>query len=414
MATVLAGITVILLAAWLITAVMRRSSAALRHVVWTCAIGATLLYAPVHWLAPQRPVSQPFPVLIEPARVVISAAGAATSPLKESRLGVPEIALAIWGLGTLLFTIRFATGAGQFRRLMSDARPSDKAFPVSVLISRGVPGPLVVGVFRPRIVLPGDSAAWSPARYRAVLAHELAHVRRRDPAILMLAQIASVVYWFHPLCWLAAARLRMESERACDDAVLRIGLRPSGYAGELLDLARLFNPQPAIPMAATSHLESRVKSILDPFVNRSFATPRAWLAAATITAALSAPLTVLTLRAQAPAGRGTISGTVIDPSGAVVARAQVMVSNAQGGNKEIAASDAVGNFTLNNIPAGIYTIEVRVPGFVASGQEVTLVSGGTVNTPVRLQVGHTVEKVPLLRREGHSPRRRPWLRRAGR
>ena len=120
--------------------------------------------------------------------------------------------------------------------------------------------------------------------------------------ILLAAHLATIVYWFHPLCWLAAARLRIESERACDDAALRIGLLPSGYAGHLLDLARMFNPQPAIPMATTSHLESRVKSILDPFVNRSFAARRTWLAAALITAAVMAPLTVLSLHAQQSAG----------------------------------------------------------------------------------------------------------------
>jgi TonB family protein len=204
------------------------------------------------------------------------------------------------------------------------------------------------------------------------------------------------------------ARLRMESERACDDAALRIGLRPSGYAGELLDLARLFNPQPAIPMATTSHLESRVKSILDPLVNRSFATPRAWLAAAVITAALSAPLTVFTLHAQIPAGSGTISGTVTDPTGAVVARAQVLVSNSQGGNKEVTASDMTGHFSLNNIPAGNYNVEVRVPGFAAFRQDVTLVSGGTVNTAARLRVGDTVEQIRVVA-AGNANRPSPAL-----
>ncbi len=391
MVTVLADITVLVLAAWLITAAMRKSSAALRHVVWTCAIGATLLFAPVHWMAPQRTIGHPLPVVVEPARVVVSAA----SPVKESRLGFPEMAFAVWGLGAILFAIRSATGAWQFRRLMSDARRADRAFPVPVLISRGIPGPLVVGVFRPRILLPEDSAAWSPARYRAVLAHELAHIRRRDPSILLVAQIATTVYWFHPLCWLAAARLRVESERACDDAALRIGLRPSGYAGELLDLARLFNPQPAISMATTSHLESRVKSILDPLVNRSLATPRAWLVAAIVTCALSAPLTVVSLRAQ-NTGSGTISGTVTDPTGAVVPRVQVMASNTQGGNTETATANMLGNFTFTGIPAGRYTIEARAPGFKVLRQDVTLVSGGTVNTPVRLQVGGTTEQIRVV------------------
>jgi len=121
----------------------------------------------------------------------------------------------------------------------------------------------MTGILRPVILLPEDASNWTPSRRRAVLAHELAHVRRHDPAILLAAHLATIVYWFHPLCWLAAVRLRIESERACDDAALRIGLLPSGYAGHLLDLARMFNPQPAIPTATTSHLESRVKSILD-------------------------------------------------------------------------------------------------------------------------------------------------------
>lgn len=388
MVTILAGITALLLAAWLIALAMRAASAALRHMVWTCAIGATLLFAPIHRLAPQRTISRPLPVVIEPARVVVN-----TAPVRTvgRQLGFSEIALAIWGLGATLFAMRFAASAWQFRRLMNDATPSDKPFPVPVLMSRGVPGPLVTGIFRPRIVLPENSAEWSPARYRAVIAHELAHIRRRDPAILFFAQLATVVYWFHPLCWFAAARLRMESERACDDAALRIGLRPSGYAGELLDLARLFNPQPAIPMATTSHLESRVKSILDPLVDRSFATRRAWLAAAVITVALSAPLTVFTLLAQAPpAGTGTITGTVTDPTGAVVQNVHVTASNSAGGNRETATSDAIGNFTFSDIPSGVYTIETRLGGFTDFHQNVTLATGGTLNTPVRLQVGGVI------------------------
>lgn len=397
MLTALAGITVLLVAAWLITLTMRSASAALRHVVWTCAIGATLLYVPVRRLTPQHTIGRPFPMAIEPASVVVDATPIRTAgAAKEGRIGFSEVALTVWGLGAMLFAIRFAAGAWQFRRLMSDARPSDRAFPVPVVISRGVPGPLVGGIFRPHIVLPEDSAQWSPARYRAVLAHELAHIRRRDPAILLLSQIASAVYWFHPLCWFAAARLRMESERACDDAALRIGFRPSGYAGELLDLARLFNPQPAIPMATTSHLESRVKSILDPLVNRSLATPRAWLAAAVITTALSAPLAVVTLRAQAPAGSGTITGVVTDPTGAVVPRVQVTATNTQGGNREIAAAGMVGNFTFNNIPIGNYTIEAMAPGFTAFRQDVTLVGGGTVTIPVRLQVGSITEQIRVI------------------
>jgi hypothetical protein len=156
--------------------------------------------------------------------------------------------------------------------------------------------------------------------------------------ILLAAHLSTIVYWFHPLCWLAAARLRIESERACDDAALRIGLLPSGYAGHLLDLARAFNPQPAIPMATTSHLESRVKSILDPFVNHSFAVRRVWLAAALFAAAVMAPFTTLSLRAPQAPGTGSIFGSVLDPRGAVVPNAQIIASNSDTHKQEVTVS----------------------------------------------------------------------------
>ncbi len=405
MASLLTGITVLLSIAWLLAAALRRSSAALRHAVWTCAIAATLLYAPLRWRAPQHLITRPLPAFFTP--VVVTQAVVVTGPVKQSAITFTEVAAFVWILGSLLLGLRLAAKAIQFRRIVAAAKPVEGACPIRILRSPHVPGPLVTGIRRPAILLPEDSLTWQPARRRAVLAHELAHIRRRDPAILLVAHAATVIYWFHPLCWLAAARLRMESERACDDAALRIGLRPSGYAGQLLDLARLFNPQPAVPMATTSHLESRVKSILDPFVNRSFVTRRIWLAAALVAAAIVAPLTVLRLEAQGPGrsggapavqngGTGTITGNVQDPTGAVVARVQVMVSNLEGSNREVVSADAVGNFAFNDIPAGRYSVEAHVPGFAPFRLDVTLTSGGAVMAPVRLRVGGIGEQITVV------------------
>jgi TonB family protein len=399
MASVLTGITILLSIAWLLTAALRRSSAALRHVIWTCAIAAVLLYAPLRWRAPQRVITQPLPAIFTP--VVVTQAIVITGPAPQHPFSIAEIATALWILGALLLALRLAVKSLQFRRIVRATKPVETAWPVRILRSPRIPGPLVAGILRPTILLPEDSVMWGSARRRAVLAHELAHIRRHDPAILLMAHIATVVYWFHPLCWLAAARLRMETERACDDAALRIGLRPSGYAGQLLDLARLFNPQPAIPMATTSHLESRVKSILDPLVNRSLAARRTWLAAALITAAVVAPLTVLRLEAQA--STGTIAGNVTDPTGAVVARARVMVSNPQSGNREVVNADAMGNFEFHNLSAGPYSVETSLPGFAPSRLDVTLSSGGTVQAPVRLSVGGIGEQITVMAQGSPRP-----------
>jgi TonB family protein len=380
MTSILIGITVLLGAAWVVTGSLRHRSAALRHVIWTCAIGATLLFAPLRWRAPQRVIDQRMPVVFTPALTV----GAARA---DGNLSFAEIAMAVWIAGAALVAFPLVISALQLRRVVRKAHLIEGACPIPIFMSPHVSGPLVTGILRPFILLPESATTWAPSRWRAVLAHELAHVRRRDPLILLAAHLATIVYWFHPLCWLAAARLRMESERACDDAALRIGLRPSGYAGHLLDLARMFNPQPAIPMATTSHLESRVKSILDPFVNRSLAARRTWLAAALITAAVMAPFTVISLRAQQPAGSGTIAGVVIDPTGAVVARVQVTAFNFETNNNEVTTSGLDGTYSFSNIPAGHYTIGVRAPGFAPFGaQNLVLTNGGALRVDARLAI----------------------------
>src|SRR5207342_2526847 len=90
--------------------------------------------------------------------------------------------------------------------------------------------------FAPTIILPVGAEEWSDDRRRAVLLHELAHIRRRDLIGHIIASAACAVYWFNPFVWAAARRLRVESELASDDVVLESGVRPSEYAQHLLDL----------------------------------------------------------------------------------------------------------------------------------------------------------------------------------
>ena len=103
-----------------------------------------------------------------------------------------------------------------------------------LLIHRDRVMPMVVGMRRPRIVLPSECAEWMQSRRRMVLLHELAHITRRDLLTQLCARLITAVWWFQPLAWNALRLLRSESERACDELVLETGVRPSDYAAELL------------------------------------------------------------------------------------------------------------------------------------------------------------------------------------
>src|SRR5207342_1339606 len=68
---------------------------------------------------------------------------------------------------------------------------------------------------RPRVLLPPDCDSWSDERIDIVLGHELAHIRRGDWGIQVVAEAVRGVFWYNPLFWIACGQIRCESERAC-------------------------------------------------------------------------------------------------------------------------------------------------------------------------------------------------------
>ena len=97
--------------------------------------------------------------------------------------------------------------------------------------------PFTYRIFKPVIVFPRESGAWPAERVRAVLLHELAHIRRRDYLTQSIARIICSLFWFIPFVWLAYAKLYQEQEKACDVFVVERGVRPADYASHILDLA---------------------------------------------------------------------------------------------------------------------------------------------------------------------------------
>jgi HEAT repeat protein len=174
------------------------------------------------------------------------------------------------------------------------------------------------GIRDPMVLLPADAAEWADDRLQVVLLHELAHIARRDLFLHVLGRVVRALYWPNPLVHVALRRAALETERACDDAVLRAGTRGADYAGHLAAVAALIGgvrTGTALAMARPSTLLVRVQAILDGRSDRRAATRRftfgtalaaaciALLVGASRPAANEAPALIAALRSDVPAMR---------------------------------------------------------------------------------------------------------------
>jgi beta-lactamase regulating signal transducer with metallopeptidase domain len=156
---------------------------------------------------------------------------------------------------------------------------------------------ITTGIIDPVVILPSSATTWSDERLRLVLSHELAHVKRWDGGIELLAHLATVLFWFNPFVWLAVRQLRIERERDCDNAVLNSGARPSEYATLLMDIAADLGSmtRPAwevVTISQGSNLKDRLLCILNPSINRSTGGRRSAFVAGILVLTMVLPLSI--------------------------------------------------------------------------------------------------------------------------
>jgi TonB family protein len=214
----------------------------------------------------------------------------------------------------------------------------------------------------------------------------------------MVAELLRCAYWFNPLVWVAARRLRQESEFACDDVVLALGVTPSAYATELVSVARQFTRSrnsysPALAIAGPSGLERRIRAMLNHERNRRPLTPVLRIAAALGFAAVTLPIAALqTVAAQT---FNTLSGFVVDPSDAVLPNTTMTLINAETKAKYEVKSDRSGRFEFVGLPQGDYSLLAELAGF-ARLQGVLTIAGQDAQRNLKLQVGSLEETVTVL------------------
>lgn len=192
-----------------------------------------------------------------------------------------------WGIGTVLLLCYFSAlhlRSYFFRvRLLSEGGVEEATSSgIRLLFCEKAEVPFALGILRPLIVFPSASRDWPEGKFQAVLLHEQAHVQRRDLLWQNFVCAACILYWFHPLVWFAARRVRFEQELACDDMVLQSGRRSSDYASVLLELSKNLSVSPAVPegglaMIRRKTVVKRIDSILDTQTSRTPIGPRATL-----------------------------------------------------------------------------------------------------------------------------------------
>ena len=249
-----------------------------------------------------------------------------------------------------------------------------------------------------KVMLPSDVSDWPEDRIRIVLAHELAHVRRRDWLVQMAAEVVRSLYWFNPLVWVACRRLRLESEQACDDAVLKTGVEGSTYATELVDLAKAFKSQqemflPAAAIARSSSLERRVRAMLNVRLNREPITRRASIAAAALFVAVAVLVAGFGVSAQS---FSTVSGSLVDQFTRALPGVTLALSNPQNQSKYEIKSDATGHYEFVGVPPGNYVLTAEHPGFATVKREGVVLAGQAFQQNITMQVGMIEETITVV------------------
>lgn len=355
--TALKGVAV-LLVALLAGLSLRKVAAARRYAIWITAVAAlailplamSLLPAwrvlPQTTVAmdepvfePEMPDENPAPILLPVGAKISLPASAfetqAPAPVKTrpafSWQDAVDALPVVWITLAALLLLRLGWSAWRLHRLERSLQPGTcaaldetarevglKRVP-RLLIGAANAVPMVWGVWRPRLLLPAGFESWTAGKLRGVLLHELAHLKRGDPLALWLAQWVKALHWFNPLAWLTIRQLRADQERACDDAVLRHGVRASDYAQHLLDLSRHTRIAPGLALCALTitrcaPVEARVKAILDPKRHREALTPR-WL----LGLAGFALLTTLPVAMLHAIEGAKLRGRILDRNGVVLA-----------------------------------------------------------------------------------------------
>lgn len=256
----------------------RRISATSRHLILSIA----LLAGPATALLAITPLAGLVRSMLLPAAPApsIQVSGTdpipitAASPVRQSEVGC--LLILAWAAGAVAFALvrvrqwsawnRVARRASHASdgELLAAFESAAGGMPARLALSGIATEPMVVGLFRPVILMPERYAqSLDAAELETVFAHELEHVRRRDNITAAIHELIAAIFWFDPLHWIARRRLLELRERACDQRVLDRGCPARAYAAALARSCQTAIETHAVACMSGFHLRERIDSIMN-------------------------------------------------------------------------------------------------------------------------------------------------------
>ncbi|MCH7408751.1 M48 family metalloprotease [Belliella sp. DSM 111904] len=176
----------------------------------------------------------------------------------------------VWMIGVALFMIKFASAMADLKTLRS--RPTSAIAPkwektldqyvkklkidrtIRIFESKFISTPLTFGILKPIILIPtGLIFQLSSVQVEAIIAHELAHIKRHDFLVNILQSMMEMVFFFHPVFWWINGVIRTERENVCDDIAVQLGVAPRALAEALVTCTNYsIEASPQLTLAATS------------------------------------------------------------------------------------------------------------------------------------------------------------------
>ncbi|HTZ72868.1 MAG TPA: M56 family metallopeptidase [Candidatus Aquilonibacter sp.] len=287
---------------WLVTLGLKRNRAAVRYWLWFAAsvkflVPFSLLVVLGSRLSWQTaaPIAQPqWSFVVDNAIQPFAASTASTQALSpHASFTLAPILIGVWLCGVAVGVAFWLKFWMQMRRIRRNATTLSLGLPIPVLSSPSQIEPGVFGIFRPVLLLPeGIESRLTPAQLDAIVAHEMAHVRRRDNLTAAIHMIAEVVFWFFPVVYWLRARLIEERENACDEDVLRLGSEAESYAEGIIEVCKSYTESPAacISGISGSDLKKRIIGIVTPRFGENLTLARRLLLSTFGIAAVAAPI----------------------------------------------------------------------------------------------------------------------------